>query len=56
MSQLKSRGDETMKTHSALSMAAGNLGRAYLFTSDERYAEKAAEILRGYAERYADYP
>lgn len=54
--QLKDRGDELAKQHDRLSMAAGNLGVAYLFTEDAKYAAKAREILIGYAERYEQYP
>lgn len=56
LSQLTNRGDDVMKAHESLSSSAGNLGRAYALTGDEKYAVRAAEILRGYAARYADYP
>ena len=54
--QMKSRGDEVAAAHSALSRSCGNLGVAYALTGDKKYAARAAEILRGYAERYDEYP
>jgi len=54
--QLKDRGDAVAKRHSALSQTAGSLGLAYALTGDARYAARAADILRGYAERYDAYP
>lgn len=56
MGQLNDRGDAVAKAHSALSDSAGTLGLAYALTGDEKYANRAAEILRGYAARYAAYP
>lgn len=56
LSQLKSRNDETMKAHSALSAAVGNLGRAYAFSGEKKYAQRAADILKGYAKIYHEYP
>jgi hypothetical protein len=54
--QVKDRGDAPAKAHDALSKACGTLGRAYLFTGKAVYAQKAREILLGYAERYEKYP
>lgn len=56
LSQMKRGNDPTFGAHDKLSKAVGNLGRAYLFTGDKRYAERAAEILRGYAKVYDQYP
>jgi hypothetical protein len=56
MGQLKDRGDAVARAHDALSYRAGNLGIAYTLTGDKRYAEAVAKILRGYAERYEQYP
>lgn len=44
------------RRHNALSRAVKSLGLAYLLTDEQKYADKAAEILLGYAERYLDYP
>ncbi|MES2459216.1 MAG: alginate lyase family protein [Armatimonadota bacterium] len=56
LGQLNDRGDDVAKRHDRLSLAAGTLGMAYTLTGDPRYATRAAEILRGYAERYESYP
>jgi hypothetical protein len=56
LGQINDRGDEIAKRHDRLSIAAGTLGVAYALTGDARYASRAAEILRGYAERYDAYP
>ncbi len=50
--QLKHRNDPAAKAHSELSKLAGRLGWAYQFTDDERFAQKAREILVGYARLY----
>jgi hypothetical protein len=50
--QLKDRSDAPAKAHSALAKMAGWLGWAYQFTDKEAYAEKAREILVGYARLY----
>ncbi|MFP3904077.1 MAG: alginate lyase family protein, partial [Armatimonadota bacterium] len=44
------------RRHRALSGAVKSLGLAYLLTDEHKYADKAAEIILGYAERYLDYP
>jgi len=54
--QLKDRRDDLAKRHDRLSFDAGNLARAYTLTGDKKYAAKSAEILKGYAARYAEYP
>jgi hypothetical protein len=56
LGQLNDRGDAVAKRHDRLALAAGTLGIAYTLTGDIKYANKAAEILRGYAERYDSYP
>lgn len=56
LAQVKDRGDEVAKRHDRLSLNAGTLGVAYAFTGDAKYARRAAEILLGYAQRYAEYP
>ena len=56
LGQLHDRSDVVAKRHSALSYAAGDLGFAYALSGRQAYAHRAAEILRGYAERYAAYP
>ncbi len=56
LAQIKSRGDEPAKRHDRLSLEAGNLGIAYALSGDEKYAQGAAKILRGYADLYAQYP
>ena len=56
LGQIKDRGDAVAKQHDRLSLAAGTLGVAYALTGNISYAAKAAEILRGYAERYDAYP
>jgi len=43
------------RVHSRLARAIEQLGLAYQFTRDKRYAAKAAEILERYAERYLTY-
>ena len=45
-----------MRAHNSLSNATRDLGLAYALTGDRRYAEKAREILLGYAGVYLDYP
>lgn len=42
--------------HHGLAAAARDLGLVYQLTGEDAYAEKAREILLGYAERYLDYP
>jgi len=42
--------------HSDLAKAAQQLGLAYALTQDKTYADKAFEILLGYADRYQNYP
>jgi len=42
--------------HSALAGAIRDLGLMYVFTGEAAYAQKAREILLGYAERYLSYP
>jgi len=44
------------RQHNALAQAIRDLGLMYQFTGDDAYAEKAREILLGYAERYLNYP
>jgi hypothetical protein len=56
LGQINDRGDEIAKRHDRLALNAGTLGMAYTLTGDEKYAVRAADILRGYAERYAAYP
>lgn len=56
LSQLKRAGDQVAARHDRLSLNAGSLGIAYALTGNGAYARRAAEILRGYAQRYADYP
>ncbi|MCY3024449.1 MAG: heparinase II/III family protein [Planctomycetota bacterium] len=50
--QMRDRSDAQAKAHSMLSKMAGWLGWAYQLTDNERYAEKAREILVGYAKLY----
>lgn len=45
-----------MREHRALSGAVETLGLVYALTGEKEYADKAAEILTGYAEKYLDYP
>lgn len=54
--QLKDRWDAPAKAHNNLSYEAGNCGLAYAITGDQKYAKRTAEILVGYADRYASYP
>ncbi len=42
--------------HMALADGARNLGLSWLFFGKREYAEKARDILLGYADRYASYP
>jgi hypothetical protein len=56
LGQLTDRGDAVARQHSRLSMNAGTLSLAYALTGERRYAERAADLLRGYAERYNAYP
>lgn len=44
------------RDHDALANSIRDLGIVYQVTGDRRYAAKAHEILRGYAERYLGYP
>lgn len=50
--QMRDRSDAQAKAHSMLSKMAGWLGWAYQLTDKEAYAEKAREILVGYARLY----
>ncbi|MFQ5809223.1 MAG: heparinase II/III family protein, partial [Armatimonadota bacterium] len=50
--QMTDRGDPQARAHSMMSKMAGWLGWAYQLTDDERYAEKAREIVVGYARLY----
>ncbi|MDH7569025.1 MAG: heparinase II/III family protein, partial [Armatimonadota bacterium] len=52
--QMRDRGDAQARAHSELSKMAGWFGWAYQLTDDERYAEKAREILVGYARLYPE--
>lgn len=54
--QMKDRGDEVAQRHSKTSRSVETLGMAYQLTGDRRYADRAREILLGYAERYLQYP
>jgi hypothetical protein len=56
LGQLKDRGDAVARQHSRLSERAGTLGVAWALTGEPKFAQRAAEIVRGYAERYAAYP
>ena len=44
------------REHGALAAAIRDLGIMYVFTGEKPYADKAQEILLGYAERYLNYP
>ena len=44
------------RIHQGLAKDSRTLGIAYQVTGDEKYAAKAIEILKGYADRYLDYP
>ncbi len=44
------------RVHHRLTGAISDLGLAYAFTDDVRYAEKAREILLAYGEKYRDFP
>ncbi len=44
------------RDHASWSQAIRDLGLAYRFTGRHEYAQKAAEILVAYADRYAGYP
>lgn len=44
------------RTHNQYSRAARDLGLAYRFTGRKEFAERAGEILAGYAGRYSRYP
>lgn len=44
------------RDHDELANSVRDLGIVYQVTGDRRYAEKAHEILHGYAERYLNYP
>lgn len=50
--QTGDRGDTAAKAHDLLSKKVGWLGWAYQLTDNEKYAEKAREILVGYAKLY----
>ena len=50
--QVKDRGDAPAKAHGALARQAGWLGWAYQLSDNPKYAEKAREILVGYAKLY----
>ena len=50
--QIKSRGDAPAKAHDALSKQAGICGYAYRISGDKKYAQRAREILVGYAKLY----
>ncbi len=52
--QMRDRGDAQAQAHDLMSKMAGWFGWAYQLTDDERYAEKAREILVGYARLYPD--
>jgi hypothetical protein len=54
--QLHDRHDAVAQAHSHLSNACGDCGLAYALTGDVKYAQRAADILNGYADRYAEYP
>ncbi|MCX7048803.1 MAG: alginate lyase family protein [Candidatus Sumerlaeota bacterium] len=54
--QLNDRSDEVAKKHDRMSLNCGTLGIAYALTGDKKYALRAAEILKGYAQRYDSYP
>ena len=54
--QLTDRRCPIAKRHDALAKACGTLGMAYAMTGERKYAERAKEILLGYAQRYAAYP
>ena len=56
MAQMTSRGDAVAKRHSRIAYNCGSLGMAYAISGDAKYAKRAAEILRGYADRYEAYP
>lgn len=56
LSQLHNRWDAPAQAHNGLAYMAGNCGLAYALTGDVKYAKRAAEILTGYADRYALYP
>ena len=45
-----------LRKHNDLVAAARNLGLAYQFTGERKYAAKCAEILLGYADKYLTYP
>lgn len=44
------------RDHDRLAHAVRDLGVAYFISGDRRYADKARDILLGYAERYLGYP
>ncbi len=44
------------REHGRLAAAIHDLGLTYALTGDERYADRAREILLGYASRYLQYP
>ena len=50
--QMRDRSDAQSRAHDLLSKMAGWLGWAYQFTGKDAYAEKAREILVGYARLY----
>jgi hypothetical protein len=54
--QMKDRGDEVAQRQSKTSRSVETLGMAYQLTGDRKYADRAREILLGYADRYLQYP
>lgn len=54
--QLTDRSCPIARKHSDLSKACGTLAMAWAITGKQQYAQRAREILIGYAQRYADYP
>lgn len=53
--QVISRGDEVARRHDKLAREAGTLGIAYAVTGEKKYADRAAQILTGYAKLYDQY-
>ncbi len=52
--QVKARGDAPAKAHDNLAKQAGIMGYAWMITGDIKYAERARDILVGYAKLYPD--
>lgn len=50
------RIERTNRCHRQNQTALGQLGMAYAFCGDERYATRAREILIGYTEKFPNYP